>query len=349
MKIVFFSCEPGGAEVLIPVIQHLIGFKTIEIEVWGFGLALPRFIREKIIFKEIAPVELPNISLLKEAKPDLLITSATSLPQKNMSEKYLWKQAGELNIPSIAFLDQWQNYTIRFSGPESDERLKYLPDYINCIDSNGFEEMKNEGFPAHILKQWGQPYLSKQKEIISQLSQSEIMSKVGFSAKIETILFVSEEIRDNYGISLGYDQYDVLEKFVSFVNSQNEEKNYIIKLHPKENLENYMQIFARVRCSNFKVITTELNSQEVLIISDKVYGMSSIMLIEAFVLGKEVFSVQPSLKVKDPFFLSRSGIIPRLEDFTLIFNPISKFLPSFEYKKEEFFQFILSIVTRREI
>jgi hypothetical protein len=41
--------------------------------------------------------------------------------------------------------------------------------------------------------------------------------------------------------------------------------------------------------------------------------MTSIMLIEAYLIGKTVVSLQPGLRVPDPLVLSRHGLIPRFD------------------------------------
>ena len=91
-KILFFSCEPGGAEVLIPVI-NLLQSKSFEVTVATYGYAVERFKKKNISYVEIEPINKDDISIFEKFKPDLVISSATSLPHKDMSEKYLWQNA----------------------------------------------------------------------------------------------------------------------------------------------------------------------------------------------------------------------------------------------------------------
>ena len=46
-KILFFSCEPGGAEVLIPVIRLVQAQPHLEAVVLGYGHALARFAKKR--------------------------------------------------------------------------------------------------------------------------------------------------------------------------------------------------------------------------------------------------------------------------------------------------------------
>ena len=170
---------------------------------------MDRFNKKNVEYIEIEPVKENDFLLLEKYKPDLIITSATSLPFKDMSEKYLWQNAKKKSIPTIAMLDQWQNYSIRFSGAEEKEKLKYLPDYINCLNAIGKTEMVAEGFPAEILFEFGQPYLS----LINNDSYDieNIKKKIGITGNGKVILFVSEPIKEHFGNKRGYDQYKVFE------------------------------------------------------------------------------------------------------------------------------------------
>jgi len=58
------------------------------------------------------------------------------------------------------------------------------------------------------------------------------------------------------------------------------------------------------------VVKNESTSTELLSVYDLVVGMTSIMLIEAYILGCAVVSLQPNLKIKDPLILSRLNLIP---------------------------------------
>ncbi|NTU42811.1 MAG: hypothetical protein HGA78_07115, partial [Nitrospirales bacterium] len=60
------------------------------------------------------------------------------------------------------------------------------------------------------------------------------------------------------------------------------------------------------------LVQKELSSLECLMIAGSVFGMASVMLIEAFLLGKPVTSLQPGMKGEDRLVLSRHGLIRRI-------------------------------------
>jgi len=309
-KILFFSCEPGGAEVLIPAIRLVQAQPHWEAVVLGYGHALARFAKKEIACIEIGPVLLEDFSLLDIYAPDLLITSATSLPSVDMSEKYLWRQAKQRGIPSLAFLDQWQNYTVRFSGNQEHERLAYLPDWINCLNETGREEMIREGFDEGRLVAFGQPYLSSLKHDLPALDVARLKAKLHISAEDKVVLFVSEPVREHYGNTRGYDQYQVLDYFLSNLADAPERPKILVKLHPKDSRASFHVLEEKFETLSPQFIGNELSPLECLAVSDLIFGMSSIMLIEAYVLGKIVASLQPGLCVEDPLVLSRHNLIP---------------------------------------
>ena len=143
-KVLLFSCEPGGAEVIVPVAKLLAETRDYDVTVTGYGYAIERFERHQIPYTLVEKIEKNDNEFLNRFTPDLLITSATSIPAKDMSEKHLWYLAKNAGIKSIAMLDQWQNYSIRFSGTSDKEWLAYLPDAINCINDIGKKEMIGE-------------------------------------------------------------------------------------------------------------------------------------------------------------------------------------------------------------
>lgn len=306
----FFSCEPGGAEVLIPVIRLVRAQPQLEAVVLGYSYALERFAKKEIPFEQIGPVPKDDFSLFDHHAPDLLIISATSLPSVDMTEKYLWWQAKQRGIPSVAFLDQWQNYAVRFSGKRDHERLAYLPDWINCLNEIGREEMIREGFDEAKLVAFGHPYLSSLKRDLSALDVARLKAMLHIKAGDEVALFVSEPVREFYGDTRGYDQYRVLDFFLSNLANAPDRPRILVKLHPKDNRESFQALAEKFESLPLQFIGNELNSLECLAASDFVFGMSSVMLIEAYILGKKVMSLQPGLQVDDPMVLSRNKLIP---------------------------------------
>lgn len=308
-KILFFTCEPGGAEVLIPVIKLLNTINSYEVIVLSYGFANDRFEKQNIDFNLIEPIKKNEFFIFEHYSPDIIITSATSLPQKDMSEKYLWYNAKKQNIKTIAFLDQWQNYAIRFSGVNKNERLIYQPDFINCINSIGKKEMIAEGFDSDKLLELGQPYLdslaNKEVEVLN------ICKDLKLSSNKKVLLFVSESIEEHFGNDRGYTQYEVIDYLLTqeFV----QDKNIIIKLHPKDDINKFKKY------DNLILLHNEYSMYELIEIADYVIGMTSIALIEAYTLKKKVLSIQLNSN-NDLMILSKYKLINKIVDSKLTIN-----------------------------
>ena len=318
----FFTCEPGGAEVLSPIIDLINTKRDFKSYVYCYGYACDIFNRNNIQYNKIYPIGLKSSLPIT---PDLIISSAASYPFKDMSEKYLWNIANNNKIPSIAILDQWQNYSIRFSGIQKEDQLNYLPTKIACIDNIAKKEMIAEGFPEDILLPLGHPYLSSFKEQYNESLPilSKLREKIDFNNEDKFILFISEPIKEYYGNSRGYTQYDALQLFLEYVRSAIPNKNIIIKLHPKEQESNYTDIIKNKLDLKIKLVSNLLSPVECISLAENAFGMSSIMLIQAYILNKPVISIQPNLKIIDPFVLTRSKTIPLVKssrDFKLCGN-----------------------------
>jgi hypothetical protein len=309
-KILFFSCEPGGAEVLIPVIKLVEAQSQYTVQVIGYGYAVARFRKKHVVVDEVWPISKESFDIFDNYVPDMLITSATSLPEVDMTEKYLWQQAKIRGVPSLAFLDQWQNYAIRFSGVDDVERLAYLPDWINCINKVGEQEMIEEGFDPQGLVMFGQPYLSSLLETSNTVDICEVSDKLNIHSGKKVFLFVSEAIKEYYGRSRGYDQHDAFRLFLALMSDTCGDSIILVKIHPKDSIDGYERILGQYPHLHVRIIKNEFSPIESILISDAVYGMTSVMLVESYILGKKTVSLQPGLIGEDLCVLSRHNMIP---------------------------------------
>ena len=328
--ILVFSCEAGGAEVLAPVVNLLAAQRAYRVVVASYGHGQRRFARRGIKTVEVKPLREDDETWPSCCDPDILITSATSLPTEDMTEKHLWRFARRRGIPSLAFLDQWQNYALRFSGPCRDAYLKYQPDYINCINRIGLEEMQAIGLPSEKLLPLGHPYLDRLKSEATTNDPALIREHMGIRGASNVFLFVSEPILEYCGYSRGYDQYTVLERFIACFRHLPDPPTLIVKLHPKDRRERYPTLVRQYASARIRILRNEFSPLACLLAADRVFGMSSIMLLEAFALGKPVVSLQPGLSVDDPCVLSKYGHIPRIDKISadhLCSAAVSSILP----------------------
>ena len=143
---------------------------------------------------------------------------------------------------------------------------------------------------------------------MDKIDSALIRKKLNISQEENIVLFVSEAIEENYSQHRGYTQYEVLYTFLKNSTPVNH-TSILIKLHPKDDVRKFEAIRTAFTQHKLMFISGELTSLESIAISSRVFGMTSITLIEAYILGKSVVSIQPNLKINDPFVLSRYGYV----------------------------------------
>ena len=122
----------------------------------------------------------------------------------------------------------------------------------------------------------------------------------------------------------------------------------LVKLHPKENRKNYKSFAFKTSEKRVIFVQNELTSAECLKIADEIYGMTSIMLIEGYIYGLKVISIQPSLKIDDPLVLSRLryiSLITSLSGFTKNIRKYIKRDVAVKFNKRKFMGLVKRLVS----
>lgn len=307
--ILFVAGDPGGASVLVPVINTIFENLTIRAHVFAYNQAVEIFHEQDIAHKSLdsdCNDEMVE-QLIKQLKPDLVFT-ATSCNEFNFEHLFV-ASAGNLGIPSAALLDYWSNYSSRFS--DYSGRLKYLPDHVLAMDELAVEEAKNEGVPECKLHVVGHPGLEakhlKYRNLVSQVigKEQNAATKIGFISQPFSELHDIDAINTK----LGFDELSVLKLLIKTLEScvvdTQKDIRLSIKPHPRETVDKFEQI----NSAQIKIAIEEnMVSDEFILASDIVIGMNSICLIEACLLGKAVISVQPGLIGHDSLPTNRSGL-----------------------------------------
>lgn len=327
-----FSREVGGAEVVAPVVKALMEKHHVVLLAKDYAKNI--FAKYSLPFTEIGEYSPDLIQYLigKHGRPSLILTSAVSLPWRDMTEKYLWKWGAEEQIPSIAILDQWHTYVPRFSGVGKNERLKYLPDYVCVMDEYAKKDMIREGIPETKIVVTGQPAfdsIPKYKKTFLKEGYFKIRKKLGIKDE-KMILFVSESLKRDFGDSLGYTEVTTLQAVLNTLKRltcENFKFVLVVKLHPQNKEEDFEKIdFDKYRSQfNVKFIHGELLPRDLVLCSDVVIGMTSVLLVESILLGKPTLSLQINSKKDDILIATRIGAIPlisNVKDFKQILHSI---------------------------
>lgn len=326
-RILILSRDPGGANTVIPLVKPLVEMGH-TVRLYGKDVALLKYWQAGLEGMDIGTVLQNGVSpeslrsFLKDEAPDIVITGTSA---DDFTEKYCWNACAELGIPSIAILDQWLNYGIRFSEYsvnmiEEYARNKshpFLPTLIIAPDEYARNEMIDEGLPADRIVACGQPYF---ETVLASGSDVEKMARFRDENRLGpddfVIVFASEPMTKTFGDGAmrywGYNELTILSSLAQALDEVARETHrnvtLVIRPHPKEGQEHFADILKNIR--NFRCFfDTESLPWTLMNSADLVCGMSSMFLIEAAILGRPILSIQIGLCRETPFVLDRRNIL----------------------------------------
>lgn len=333
-RVLVAAQDPGGAQAVAPVARHLVEDGYVELAAAGAGWAGPVFQRWSLPM--LPPVDLgavrPEWSALAEAASRTLAVFPPQLVLLGTSwgpslEKTLINAARNTGIPSIGVLDSWMHYVERFSGPGPRERLALMPDYVAVMDEMARNEMVALGFAPDRLVVTGQPAFDR----LSRPAQDgdpakvkeDVLARAGAAPGAALVVFVSEPITAVFGpdplapAHPGYDERQVLADVAAAVEAirmkHRRDVVLVVKAHPKDDAA---ALRAAVAPLPGAAVLQDEEPARLVAAADAVVGMSSILLVEAHLLGRPVVSYQPGLRGRDPFVLTRGGALKRIDRVT---------------------------------
>lgn len=357
-KVLLFSRDPGGANTVAPLYKNLLK-KGYSVKLYGKDMALNKYndydLKGIDINNNLSGISQDEIYkfLLKEA-PDFLITGTSA---DDFTEKYLWECAQGLKIPSFAILDQWMNYGLRFSKfgvselneYEKEKEHIYLPSKILVMDNYAKEQMIKEGIEEDKILVSGHPYfdyLINKKETMSDKVIKDFRKTLRFDEDDYVITYASEPISKTYNESdnsehyWGYNERTIFKEFISVLNyvvqKANKKIKLIIRLHHKENENNYNDCIDNIDDNISVIIDRKLNGFKLMCASDLICGMSSMFLIESAVLGRQIISIQIGLNRNNPFIFDQIGIVKSVLNRSGLEEKFKEFVTENKIEKYKF-------------
>lgn len=318
LKIIAASQDAGGCNAIYPVLIRL-RCDGNDVAVFAAKYSVEILKGKDIPFFEIVPEDFNKVNkLFDQHKPDIALLG-TSMGY-SLEDVFL-QECRKRGIPSVAVLDSWVNYSMRFPNLLTERKLEYLPDILCVMDDFAKREMVGEGIPEERIRVTGSPYFDVFSESISSYAPEKknvLLKKWNLPQDARVISFISQAIDQTFGRSqnesnyLGYLQFDALELLMEALKKITKYHNYhlflLVRPHPKEQKSSYQQFSIKDR--NFSmIVSNEEDAEDILAVSDVVTGMFSTMLTLAYFIGKDIVSIQPHLSQEDPFILSRRGLI----------------------------------------
>jgi UDP-N-acetylglucosamine 2-epimerase len=163
------------------------------------------------------------------------------------------------------------------------------------------------GLPIDKIVVTGQPYFD-------WLSNNFATESKKSSAAMKKIIFVSEPISQSYRNYLGYTEKTIFNELTSALNEislKNKIKiTVLIKPHPREHSDYFINFVKNNKSENLSFqVVQQSNFLDLINQADIICGMSSMALLEAVILKKNVISIQIGLKRESPFILDVLGAL----------------------------------------
>ena len=359
MKVLLFARDPGGANAVAPLAPLLVA-RGHQALLYGKDAALKQY----RVYGQAGldwAAEAPEMSVdcyqefLRRLAPDFMVTATGS---DDFAEKLLWQAAERLRIPSFAILDHWFNYGIRFSPYklveqelyERDRRHPFLPSRILVMDDEVRAAMIREGFAPERILVSGQPHFDRlrvQAERFSAAEISQYRQQLGTGQADHVLCFISENITEpDKGDDLGqyywgYTERSVFSELMDAVQAaaaaSGRKVHVVVKPHPTETFDAYSDLIAAKAGGLVGAsVDAAVHPLKLCQAVDLVCGMSSMVLVEAAILGLPVLSVQIGLRRENPFILDQKGIVRSVLDRSRLQQQLQGFLTGTALPRAEF-------------
>jgi hypothetical protein len=295
MRVLFASQDPGGADALLPVMRALTA-KHHQVKWIASGASQSTLEREGVRFIPATVAETKAImNVFESFGPDVVITGTSC---GSSVDKATISIATRLKIRTIAVVDYWSYYKLRFQDPTGE---RFIPDTICVVDRRMKEEMVKAGYREKQIVITGNPRFDTFRSTARRTRKRQPA----------TVLFLSQpftEISD-LNLGIGYTELDALRDIASVLIRINrtapDHYHLIVRPHPKERLAKYTSLpttpSLRISLDRTRQVEETMGQVRLII------GMSSVALLEAALRGYPVLSYQPNMK-KELNILSKLGL-----------------------------------------
>ena len=280
--------DAGAASALAPVVRELLAHGPLQPQIVAYGKALAVFEAMSLpVFAFPEEPELEEIDEFLDASDAVAVLTGTSM-RAELDGRF-WAAAHAAGIPSVAVLDHWTNYAERFTVSAPFDRL---PAVIAVMDEVAKRALVERGCPADRLRVTGHPRFDALPVAITPDLRARARRELGCGADRRVIVFASEPQTRYYGNRHGYTEVGVASVLLDATAAVAPDALVVFKLHP---LEDVAGLWSEVRRRGIPEVRV-LRSYPILELaaaSDVFSGMTSIVLLDAAVLGVPTLSVRP--------------------------------------------------------
>jgi hypothetical protein len=316
--------DPGAANYLAQLPASLAGRGRL-VKVLANGHARQHLLQLGVHPESVQHPVAPG-RILASVKPRILIVGTASNP--NTLGLALVAEARSTKIESIGVVDALINPDHRFRG-QSDKPLAYAPDWLFVVDELTKAAYIALGYPAEQIIVCGHPhydYMRTVKKKLENEGQNALRQRVlpGAPKERKVIIFATEcsarlcrlqtgsPVRDDLadytlvGRKTGKGRTEVvLEEFLDAVQLVRPRPYLVLRLHPKDTLEDYIEY-----ADEFDLVSSGDSPFELIYAADLVVGLTTMLMLEAALLGKLTLSIVPRAVEMDWLPTVRVGITP---------------------------------------
>lgn len=306
-SILFASGDVGGARTLLPIAEvcYETAHPFVVLDHGAISRELPAG-WNRISFNNEPRCETVN-NLLRSYDIGVVVF-ASSL--KDDLALRVARQAQKLEIPTVHVLDNWTNYRLRM---EVDGQPTFSPNVYTVMDDIASMAAIEDGIEKAILAVVGQPALANLKSDFADCNEASRHKKIlplKFNPDKKLIVFVSEPVEHDQGGDASFPQYRgyteqvVLKMLCESLQEKASGIEIGILPHPREDKERLAAIWHRYKGKLTGGVMDLKRGRDGVFLADAVMGMASILLYEAWLLGKPVASLQPGIQTHSLYMLS---------------------------------------------
>ena len=310
VKILFITGSAGTTIALMPVYRELI-YRKYVVNVIGAGVASKIYRRNKIKCTNLEDnVKLSYVrNFIEQFMPVLIIVGAGG---NNVIEKTFINAAKILKINSFALIDNWCWAEDRFIVKRSSSsKIKYqIPDMIGVPTQSSYDELSlnNEFINSKIVVS-GMPHAENIRHKVQKKTESDkkvILNKLGIEGNVKVISFFSAPVEEKSIEKVGYTECSILDTLTKSINDVSTKLNYniflAIKPHPSFD---YIHLLKFNNKDNVKIVL-DIDNDDIMCISDAVFGMTTTVLYESSICNIPSYSLQIGLnkRIKNYFATS---------------------------------------------
>jgi hypothetical protein len=315
--VLIFVEDPGAANY----VAHLPA--ALAERGWQALLLADGGVKEYLLERGVRPTMVrPSMTaenILASFNPRLLLVGTSENP--DTLGLALVAQARQSDIESVGVVDFINNADHRFRG-RSEEALTYAPDWLLVPDEWTKDAYVELGYPAHRILVCGHPHYDHVLDVKTQLSQEDrtilrrrVLPQVPKGRLV--VVFAAERLPGldpqqyrrsaeytltGWGTSTGRTEI-VLEEFLDAIQLVKPRPYLVLRLHPKNTRDEFTAYL-----DEFDLVSHGGSPLELVYVADLVVGMTSMLMLEAALLGRPTLSVVPRVVEMEWLLSIRIGI-----------------------------------------